>query len=240
MNGANGEAPVSRSSEGRNPSTGSAFRYAVPLAAAFLAAISAHVSIDIVGDFVLAHDAYDAPAHGSRWLASIALAVCVIAALVAIGRAVVAETRGRRGALRAALCSALPSSATTFALAVTAAALPLLAAMAWLDDAAAGIGIDDAADLFGGSIPLGAGLTVAFALAIAAALHRFVAFLSHNHRSIVRVVAAFVRVFIASTRSARRTFLRAQQNRPRVAAALARCTSGNRAPPQRVLQPTHA
>jgi hypothetical protein len=158
----------------------------MPLAAAFFASLAAHVSIDIAGDFVLAHDTYDDPAHGSRWLASIALAICALGALGVLARAVVAETRGCRGALRRALSASLPRSAAAFALIVAGAALPLLAGMAWLDDACAGIRVDDVADLFGGSIPLGAGITVALAFAAAACAHRFVAVLSRYHRAIVR------------------------------------------------------
>jgi hypothetical protein len=217
-----------------------ALRYALPLAAAFLAALLAHVSIDIVGDYVLPHDTYDDPEHGSRWVASIALGICALGALGALGRAVFAETRGRRGAVRAALRMAAPSSALAFGIAVTAIALPLLAAMAWLDDTAAGIGPDDVADLFGGSIPLGASITAGFALAIAAGLHRFVVFLTGKHRSIVRALEAFVRIFRARTGAALRSVSRLQQNRPRVSAALARCTSGNRAPPARLIQPLQA
>jgi hypothetical protein len=208
-----------------------ALRFAMPLAAAFLAALCAHVSIDIAGDYVLAHDAYDDPAHGSRWLASMALAASALGALAALARAVHAETCGRRGALRAVLRAAVPSSVATFALTVTVIALPLLAGMAWLDDFVAGIGVDDVADLYGGSIVLGAGITIGFTLAIAAALHRVVGFLSRYHRTIVRAVEAFVRTVRARTGSAHRSVSRTRENRPRVLPALARCTSGNRAPP---------
>jgi hypothetical protein len=212
------------------PGTAFALRLATPLAAALLAALAAHVAIDVVGDYVLVHDTYDDHAHGSRWLASLALAAAALAALWTLARAVLAETRGSRGALRSALSAALPASPRAFVLTVVAVALPLLPAMAWLDALAAGAGVDDAADLFGGSIPLGAGIALACALASAAGARRLVAFLGCHHRAIVRVVEAFVRVANGGTRAVL-GHGRERPNRSRVPAALARCTSGNRAPP---------
>jgi hypothetical protein len=207
----------------------------MPLAAAFLAALSAHVAIDVAGDFLLAHDTYDDPAHGSRWLASIALAASAFAALWALAKAALAETRGSYGALRAALRAAVPSSGIAFAAIVTAAALPMLLGMAWLDAVCAGIGVDGVADLLGGSIALGAGIAIAFALALALGLHRLVAVLSRFHRSIVRAVEALVRAARAA-RCAPFPTAAVRQDRPRVPAALARCTGCDRAPPGPAMQ----
>ncbi len=63
------------------------------LASAFVAALVAHVAIDVAGDYLLAHDTYDDHAHGSRYVASIALAIAAIATLWIFVRAVLAETR---------------------------------------------------------------------------------------------------------------------------------------------------
>jgi hypothetical protein len=213
-----------------------ALRIAMPLAAAFLAALAAHVAIDIAGDFLLAHDTYDDVAHGSRWLASIALAVSALCALGLLARAVIAETRGSRGALRSAFSAAVPVSAAKFGFVVTGAALPLLAGMAWLDAVFGGIAVDDIGDLFGGSIPLGAGTTIAFAFAIAIGVHGLVRFLSRFHRSIVRAVEAFARIARGAVREPQLAGSVMRPDRPRVLPALARCSSGNRAPPES-LQP---
>lgn len=210
--------------------TAFALRLATTLAAALLAALAAHVAIDVVGDYVLAHDTFDDHAHGSRGLASLALVAAALASLWVPARAVLAETRGSRGALQSVLSAALPASPTTFVLSVVAAALPLVAAMAWLDALAAGAGVDDVADLFGGSVPLGAGLALAFALISGAGALRLVAFLGRHQRTIVRVVEAFVRVANHGT-SALLALAPERPDRPRVAAALARCAGGNRAPP---------
>jgi len=216
---------------GRLRGNGLALRLAVPLAAACLAALSAHVAIDVAGDYVLPHDAYDAPGHGSRWAASFALAALVFAGFWAVVRAALAEARGSRGAVRAALRGAVPSGPLAFAGIVFAAAVPLVLAMAWVDAAASGIGIDDFADLFGGSLPLGLGCTLLFAVAVALGVHRLVRLLSRFHRSIVRAVEAFVRPARAVSSALRILVASNTQDRPRVPAALARCTGANRAPP---------
>ena len=206
-------------------------RLAVPLAAACLAALAAHIAIDVAGDFVLAHDAYDDPAHGSRWLASFAAAGLGLAGFWAVLRAALAETRGSNGALRSALRAAMPLGPAGFAALVAAIALPLVLAMACLDASFSGIAIDDAADLLGGSIPLGAGLTVAFGMAAGLGVHRLLTLLCRFHRSIVRAVGAFVRPARAASRALRILVASNTQDRPRVLAALARCTGANRAPP---------
>jgi hypothetical protein len=209
---------------------GVALRFAVSLAAAIFAALAAHIVIDIAGDYVLAHDAYDAPAHGSRYVASLSLAALALGAMWALFRAALAETRGTLGALRAALKLAVPRSALAFGFTVTTAALPVLLGMAWLDDLCAGVTADDLTDLFGGSIPLGAGIAIAFALAVAAGVHRIVALLHRFHRSITRVVGAFVRIVRAAANEPLLATLDAKE-RPRVPTALRRASGANRAPP---------
>jgi len=214
---------------------GVALRIALPLAAAFLAALSAHVAIDIVGDYVLAHDTYDDPAHGSRWLASIALGLSAFVAVWASVRAALAESRGSHQALRRALRAAVPASGIRFAALVTAASLPMLAGMAWLDAVCAGIRVDDVGDLFGGCIPLGSGIAAAVAVVVAAAVHRLVALLCRFHRSIVRAVEACVRLPRGAARAAACLTLSLREDRPRVPASLVRCTGADRAPPVRAL-----
>ncbi len=215
----------------RTIANGPALRLALPLAAAFLAALSAHIAIDVVGDYVLAHDTYDDPAHGSRWLASIALGISAFVAVWALGRAALAESRGSHNALRRALRAAVPASSIRFSGIVTAASLPMLAGMAWLDAVCAGIPVDDAGDLFGGCIPLGTGITVVLAIVVAAAVHRLVALLCRFHRSIVRAVEAFVRLPRGAVRAASCLTLSLMEDRPRVHASLVRCTGADRAPP---------
>jgi len=215
-------------------------RLALPLAAAFLAALAAHIAIDFAGDFLLPHDTFDDAAHGSRWFAVFAMGTSAIGALWLLTRAVLAETRGRRGALRAALIAAVPKSAATFAAIVAALALPFILGMAWLDALSAGIAIDDVADLLGGSAPLGAALTVAFALAVAVGFHLLLACILRFHHSIIRAVEAFVRAVRGATGTSQCGAANTQNDRPRVPAALARCTGANRAPPTLPTRPQPA
>lgn len=231
MSEANGHRAVQNRRPGQNVRRGLALRLAVPLAAACLAALAAHIAIDIAGDFVLPHDAYDDPNHGSRRLASLAAAGLGLAGFWAVLRAALAETRGSSGALRSTLRAALPLGPAAFAGLVAALTLPLVLGMAWLDASCSGIALDDAGDLLGGSIPLGAGLTVAFGIAAGLGVHRLLTLLCRFHRSIVRAVEAFVRPARAVSSALRILVASNTQDRPRVLAALARCTGANRAPP---------
>ncbi len=210
----------------------------MPLATAMLAALAAHVAIDIAGDYLLPHDAFDDDAHGSRWLASAALATSALGAFWFLANAVLAETRGARGALRAALRASVPASGVTFVLLVAAAALPFVIAMGGLDAYVAGARIDGLADLLGGSLPLGASLTLALAAAIGIGAHRLVALLSRHHGSIVRVVGALVRATGTASRAIcpPQSTIERTQDRARVPAALVRSMGANRAPPVQVRQ----
>jgi hypothetical protein len=201
------------------------------LAGAFFAALLAHVAIDVAGDYLLAHDTYDDDAHGSRYVASIALLVSVFAALSAYARAVLAETRGMRGALRASLRSSIPASSFAFAALVASLAMPLLLGMAWLDSLVAGAPVDDVTDLFGGSLALGIAMVTVASLATAMALRVFVAFVARFHRSIVRVACAIVhtslpRIVIDACLVARR-----RNDRTTVAGFFGRFSGTDRAPP---------
>jgi len=141
-------------------------------------------------------------------------------------------------ARRAALSASVPPSARGFALGVTATALPFVAAMQWLDAASSGIACDDVADLFGGSLALGAGMTIAFGCAVAIACHAFVGFLCRRHRSIVLAIEAFVRLTRSAEPCAQHIALD-HQDRSRAATSLVRRTRGERAPPLRRLRTLH-
>jgi hypothetical protein len=153
-------------------------------------ALFAHVAIDLAGDFLLAHDAYDDVAHHSR--ESVFIVACVLAAIVAWRTlcAVRAELRGSRGSLRALLHDSVPASRGRFALAVTALSVPALLAMAGLDAALDGTAIDDVADLLGGNAALGLTCTLGSALAIATFAWTAIRALARLDRVVLRLVAA--------------------------------------------------
>jgi len=134
--------------------------------AASIAALAAHIAIDVLGDVLLAHDTYDDVAHQSRAVISCtALAVVAGAAL----RLLLAALDGVRTVphRRSPLNVVDPRSLGMFVLLVVAASLVLLAGMEMADLAIAGQSFDDCADLLGGSIWLGAGVTLPIALSAA-------------------------------------------------------------------------
>jgi hypothetical protein len=201
------------------------------LVGAFVAALVAHVAIDVAGDYLLTHDTYDDQAHGSRYVASIAILIATIAVLYAYVRVVIAETCGIRGALSAALRSSIPASTLAFAAIVVSLALPLLLGMAWLDSLVAGARVDDVTDLFGGSLALGIGMAAFASLATAVGLRSFVALVARFHRSIVRVAFAIVHAIVPRLANEACLGARRADERACVTAFFARCTGADRAPP---------
>jgi hypothetical protein len=113
-------------------------------------AAAAHVTIDVAGDYLLAHDAYDDVAHHSRALALLLFAA--IATLV-LAKYVAALMRRRRTLLRP--LRAVLGNGRAFVSVSILAAIALLAAMEGFDCAIAGIPVDGLDDLLGGSIVLG-------------------------------------------------------------------------------------
>ncbi len=214
-------------------SSGLALRVAISVATSILAALSAQVAIDGIGDFLLPHDTYDDAGDASRWLASTIFAFSTIGGLVALIFATVAETRGTRGALRAALRKAVPVSTPAFLTAVLLGALPALLGMAWLDAWTAGIHIDDPADLLGGCPALGLGVLLASSSLVAYSARRLFAAFFRFERSIVRTVAALLRRSCAIDDIVRTVAVAFEGTRPRASRVSMRGKCGNRAPPPR-------
>jgi hypothetical protein len=212
-----------------------ALAFALPCFAALAAALLAHVAIDVVGDYVLASDAYDTLDHGSRWGVSVLAFLAAAGAMWAILRAALVDAKGSHGALRDVLRSALPSSTWPFVLIVAGLSGPVLLAMAGMDAAVAGRHIDDLHDLVGGSYVLAAALTALCAASVACATVAFLRLLCRKHRAILRVVEAFVRRALDFARPHGAITSRRVATRSRTHSALRRCTSGNRAPPALLL-----
>lgn len=169
-------------------STRLALRLCLIAVAGVLAAVVAHVVIDIAGDFVLAHDAYDGIAHDSRPLL---LAVVGVVFLVSAARAIFQMLDRRYGSRRSALGAVRDALGNRlgFAIFAAVAAVAALVAMESMDAALAGQ-VDDVADLFGGSIALGAGSAVAIGIAIGSVLHFCLALLAKYEAPIATFIAA--------------------------------------------------
>jgi hypothetical protein len=160
----------------------------VPLCVALCAALAALVAIDVLGDVLLAHDTFDDIAHGSRVLVgSGALALALVAAGCGL-RALLRDARGSETTFCASLAATIPRRPLPFFAAVFVATPAILAGMEALDACLASQSIDDAGDLFGGSLALGLGVA-AFAACVSACLARVaLRRLARARRSIVRIL----------------------------------------------------
>jgi hypothetical protein len=162
-------------------------RMLVPLflCAAAGAAALAHVAIDIVGDFALPHDTYDAIAHGSRELvAGIALAAAVILAFrgLRICFDVAVANRGRLPGHDLNVRQAL-----AFFAGVLVASGILVPAMELLDARLDGTVLGGVDDAFGGSMLLGLAVTAA-CVALVAGIVFTVARLIVSYRDTIEAI----------------------------------------------------
>jgi hypothetical protein len=137
------------------------------LCAAAAGAALAHLAIDVVGDYALAHDSYDNLAHDSRGLISgIALAIAIFLAGRGLRHCCEIALRNR------ARLPATPGRAREllgFTLAAVAASLFLVPAMEWFDGRLDGVPIQSLSAAFGGSLLLGV-VTTALCVGLVAAL----------------------------------------------------------------------
>ena len=123
------------------------------LATALLAAVSAHVGIDVLGDYLVRDDSYDHLAHDSRLLFTvIALALAAVAAVQCFLYFCAAAASIR---VRVRLLRVQPTHIAGACGAIALLALLAVPAMETLDALQAGAKVDSLADVFGGSIQLG-------------------------------------------------------------------------------------
>jgi hypothetical protein len=158
-----------------------------------LAAVLAHITVDVLGDHLLVHDTYDGLAHGSRQKFSLVAALAALASFIALSRGALRELRGERNALRAILLGAIPRPSILSIALLATGTLLAMGAMEAFDTGLAGIPIDDPADLLGGSPLLALGVVALVTPALAFAARAFAVALLRS-RAIVTIVAAFVRL----------------------------------------------
>jgi hypothetical protein len=138
------------------------------LATALLAAVCAHVGIDVLGDYLVRDDAYDHVAHGSRLIVGLiafAIGTGVLARMFSVLCAHAGSQHMRNRMLAATRASALHIGG-----AVLGATLFFVPAMELFDALRAGSDLDDIGDLFGGSLALGLSVSVACAIVAAVLL----------------------------------------------------------------------
>jgi uncharacterized BrkB/YihY/UPF0761 family membrane protein len=155
------------------------------LCAAAAGAVAAHVAIDFIGDYALAHDSYDSLAHDSRALVGgIALAIAVFLAARGLSTCCAIALRNR---------TRLPSpprdvhELLAFVLAAVCGSALFVPAMEWLDGRLAGAPVRQLDEAFGGSLLLGMMTTVVCATAIAALLYALARWLI-SYRDAIAVI----------------------------------------------------
>jgi hypothetical protein len=186
----------------------------------------AHVTIDIVGDYALAHDTYDDVSHGSRDIVT-AVALILAAFLAVRGLRVCCEiAAANRGRLeRPSPRSWAPILFTLGVVAITAFVVPL---MECLDGLLGGLPVKELDDAFGGSIALGLSVVVITAALVAASIYVFARWLISHRDSIVAIVETLVRRFAGTLRphASDLTFWLSAPRRRRTAFARRLCKRG--------------
>jgi hypothetical protein len=161
------------------------------LCAAAAGAALAHVAIDIVGDYALAHDTYDHVAHGSRELLS-GLALIIAAVLASRGLRACCRVASVNRSRIAAPILRLPEVFGFVCAAVSGSAV-LVPAMECLDGRLAGVPVLELGDAFGGSLLLGLVTTVVCAAAVAMLIYAVVHWLVSHRDSIVTIIVTLLR-----------------------------------------------
>jgi hypothetical protein len=164
--------------------------------AACSAAFVAHVTIDALGDILIAHDSYDHIAHSSRAVALGAALLLGAGISWHVVRRAFEEARGGKRSLRAALQRICRGSQPLFVARVVPLTIVALVAMGVLDASLDGCPIDDLSQLFGGSIALGLGVAIPIALAAGIAGWALLRFIAASHRMIVGAIATLIALLI--------------------------------------------
>lgn len=161
------------------------------LCAAAVAAALAHSAIDVLGDYALAHDAYDHLAHDSRALVG-AFAALVAVLLAARGLRACCEIAQRHRGLVARTALGMRDAVAVTAASVAGSVL-LVPGMEWLDGRLDGATVARLADAFGGSLLLGLATTVVCATLVAVAVLLLARWLLAQRDVIAGVVATLLR-----------------------------------------------
>ncbi len=157
-----------------------------------IAAVIAHLAIDVLGDVLLTHDAYDAVAHDSR-----AVVVVVALALLACGLCrflitQVGRSRLSRLAVRAELRALVPVSRVQFVLLAIVTTCVLLVGMEAADTMASGAWPDDLRELVGGSFSLGLSVVAVYGVGVAAIVRECCVWFARADSLIVALVRFIV------------------------------------------------
>lgn len=166
---------------------------ALILLAACVAAIVAHVGIDVAGDYVLSHDSYDFVPHGSRAVVMFGAIVVGLTVLAHLLGAACEDARGN-SSLAYTLAALARRSPALLIGQIIVLTLLVLCAMEWVDVIAGGQHVEDLGDLLGGSVALGLTFTFVCGLLAGMGIRALIAWLGTSRRLLVAALVAFLRV----------------------------------------------
>jgi hypothetical protein len=206
-----------------------AFAWITLLAAAGVAALVAHVAIDIAANFFVAHDPYDDIEHHSRfWFLGGSLAIAGAGALAVLAAALKDFHLGEF-ALRGLIGRAASTSPVRFVASVIPLTFVALLAMESFDSYANNGRACSTTDALGGSLVLGSIIIIATAIASALAVWRLLRYLAQTHRAIVQAIGSFL-VGARETSTSSALTIRILETAGPATSVLAR-RAGKRAPP---------
>ena len=208
-----------------------AFLATVLVLAALASAAAAHSLIDIIGDFALAHDAYDGMAHHSRTLAFVFVLAIALVAVLRFLLSALDRPRASTGAFHSLVKLVLALRVWRFAATVAIFSLIGLMAMESADALIDGVRIDDFADLLGGSIPLGVAITFAISACTGVAVSRLLRAVAAAHEIIADIVFALLIGARRSSGSPRGLRTAVSLGSLSVAVSVLSTRAGKRAPP---------
>jgi hypothetical protein len=160
--------------------------------AAGVAALVAHVGIDLAGDVVLAHDTYDGLNHRSRSEVVAAALTLAFGALMRVVWLALDEARTHRVATRPSFDDVFGRGPRRFVYTVVALTLPALLAMELFDVVADGRRFDDPTDLLGGSALLGLSITIPIAALVALTVRTIAQLIMNSHHGLVAVIGRLI------------------------------------------------
>jgi hypothetical protein len=208
-----------------------AFAVLMLVSAACVAALLAHVAIDLAGDVVLAHDAYDGLDHGSRSEALLVVLTLAVGALVRFGWLALDEARTGRAGARRSFEGTFGRGPWRFVFLVVALTVPVLMTMEVFDVVADGRRLDDVSDLLGGSSWLGMSVTIPIAALVAQTVRSIATLVMNSRPALVTVIGRLLALLAKPLpRVGQRAAERDARLLPRRRSILAR-RSGKRGPP---------
>jgi hypothetical protein len=169
---------------------------ALLLIAVCVSALTAHIAIDVIGDFALSHDAYDDVVHGSRtWVVLAATGVLSVVSCALIWSALDHALFDRVGSTRISPIRLVFVQRPIYAgIAVLFLSLAAVMGMECSDVILSGTKLDGFSQALGGSAWLGVSVTSFCALFSTCAVSQFARSIERARSLLVKVIALVIRL----------------------------------------------